>query len=281
MLRALAGFIAISLSAGVCAQLLEDQASPVVYGHHHINTIEPDAHKRFWVEGLGGEVKTIGTAARELIAFPNVLIFITESEPTGGTRGSVVNHVGFFTRDILSDVSRLQAMGYNMITREELPDSYTVENGIGRRDGGNVIAYVQGPDDTKVELIENKTIDQTITLHHIHWASDHGEAMQQWYAEHFGGIVGSRIGQPAIDLPGVNLTFGPTTVPVAATRGRSLDHIGFEVDNLEALCRELEASGITLDRGYTEVPSLGIAVAFLTDPWGTYIELTEGLDAVR
>ncbi len=27
-----------------------------------------------------------------------------------------------------------------------------------------------------------------------------------------------------------------------------------------------------------KIPELGVAVAFFTDPWGTYIELTEGLD---
>jgi hypothetical protein len=36
-----------------------------------------------------------------------------------------------------------------------------------------------------------------------------------------------------------------------------------------------------MDRGYTQVPALGIAVAFLTDPWGTYVELTEGLASVN
>jgi hypothetical protein len=35
---------------------------------------------------------------------------------------------------------------------------------------------------------------------------------------------------------------------------------------------------VHFDRPYTEIPELGIAVAFLTDPWGTYVELTEGLD---
>jgi catechol 2,3-dioxygenase-like lactoylglutathione lyase family enzyme len=66
---------------------------------------------------------------------------------------------------------------------------------------------------------------------------------------------------------------------VEGTRGRSLDHVGFEVDGLEAFCRILEAKGIVFDRPYTEVESLGIAIAFFTDPFGTYIELTEGLDA--
>jgi hypothetical protein len=50
------------------------------------------------------------------------------------------------------------------------------------------------------------------------------------------------------------------------------------VKNLEAFCRKLEASGVKFDRPYTKVPQLGLSVAFLTDPWGTYIELTEGLD---
>ncbi len=57
-----------------------------------------------------------------------------------------------------------------------------------------------------------------------------------------------------------------------------MDHIGFEVDNLEAFCQQLEAKGVTLDRPYTRIDELGIAIAFLTDPDGTYIELTEGLD---
>jgi hypothetical protein len=49
--------------------------------------------------------------------------------------------------------------------------------------------------------------------------------------------------------------------------------------NLEAFCKKLEAAGITFDAPYRKIPNLGIAIAFLTDPYGTYIELTEGLDA--
>jgi hypothetical protein len=49
----------------------------------------------------------------------------------------------------------------------------------------------------------------------------------------FGGTVGTRIGQPAVDLPGVNLTFAPAPELVGGTRGRAIDHIGFEVSNLE------------------------------------------------
>jgi extradiol dioxygenase family protein len=79
-------------------------------------------------------------------------------------------------------------------------------------------------------------------------------------------------------LPGVNLTFSASDQALVGTKGRSLDHIGFEVDGLEAFCRELEGRGVTFDIPYTEIEDLGIAIAFLTDPFGTYVELSEGLD---
>ena len=55
-----------------------------------------------------------------------------------------------------------------------------------------------------------------------------------------------------------------------------LDHIGFEVKDLQAFCRKLEAAGVKFDEPYSKAPS-GFARAMLTDPWGTSIELTEGL----
>jgi hypothetical protein len=53
------------------------------------------------------------------------------------------------------------------------------------------------------------------------------------------------------------------------------------VKGLEAFCRTLEALGIKLERPYTPVAALNIHIAFIRDPWGTYIELTEGLDKVQ
>src|SRR6185436_19397936 len=62
---------------------------------------------------------------------------------------------------------------------------------------------------------------------------------------------------------------------------RPVDHIGFEIKNLEAFTKKLEAQGIKLDRPYTKVPQLGIAIAFIKDPWGTNIEMTEGLADIK
>ena len=79
----------------------------------------------------------------------------------------------------------------------------------------------------------------------------------------------------------MNLSFTKTDTALAGTKGRSLDHIGFEVRDLESFTKKLEASGMKFDVPYRKVPRLGIAIAFLTDPWGTYIELTEGLANVK
>ena len=64
------------------------------------------------------------------------------------------------------------------------------------------------------------------------------------------------------------------------TAGRVVDHIGFEVKNLEVFCKALEAKGIKLAWPYTKnTPAMnGIATAIVIDPWGVSIELTEGLD---
>jgi len=263
------------------AQLLAARDHPITYGHHHINATDVEAHKRFWIDGLGGEPVAIGSSSVEAIRFPNVLVLLREREPTGGTIGTVVNHVGFEVRDVRAAVERLQTLGYEMITRRELPPAYVVTDDVAQRAGGNKIAFVLGPDETKVEMIENRSIHYPIQLHHIHWAVPDGEAMQAWYVEHFGATPGTRIGQPTGELPGVNLTFGPASDPVVPTQGRVLDHIGFEVRALQEMVQRLESNGVHVDRGYTEVPSMGIAIAFLTDPWGTYIELTEGLSAVE
>ena len=78
-------------------------------------------------------------------------------------------------------------------------------------------------------------------------------------------------------LGGETVTFSPADRKLAPTKGRALDHIGFEVDGLEALCKKLEAEGFTFESPYERIPERKIAHATLIDPWGTQIEFTEDL----
>ena len=50
-----------------------------------------------------------------------------------------------------------------------------------------------------------------------------------------------------------------------------------EVKNLEAFVKTLQAAGVNFDAPFREVPAIGLKIAFILDPVGTRIELTEGL----
>jgi catechol 2,3-dioxygenase-like lactoylglutathione lyase family enzyme len=264
------------------AQLVAAKDGPIVYGHHHLNVTSVDAHKKFWVEALGGAPIKVGTSPAEIVKFPNVFVMLTARPPSGGTKGTTVNHIGFSVPNLRAAVDKVKAAGYPMVTRAELPATQEVKDDLAFiADQKTSVAFVMGPDDTKVELVENKGMPGAIALHHIHFAASNVKEMQAWYAKTFNAKPGMRGSFQAADLPGVNLTYSPAPEPVVATRGRSLDHIGFEVKDLENFVKQLEASGIKLDRPYTKVPALGLSIAFLTDPWGTYIELTEGFTAVQ
>jgi hypothetical protein len=146
------------------------------------------------------------------------------------------------------------------------------------------IAFALGPEDVKVELVEAKTQQTPIQLHHVHFFGEQNAEMRAWYAKTFGAAAPPASPNQVFvsaQLPGVTLNFSPSPTPTVATQGRALDHIGFEVKNLEAFTKKLEADGIPLTVAYRTVPALGIAIAFINDPWGTNIELTEGLAKIQ
>ncbi len=220
----------------------------------------------------------------DIVKFPNVLIFFRQQAPTGGTIGTTVNHIGFSVPDLRQTVDKIKANGFKMITRAEVAPAREVKDDIAvATDRNSAIAFALAPDDVKVELVEVKAQTIPITLHHVHFFGQQNTEMQAWYVKTFGAKPGTGGGGafPNATLPGVALNFSPSANPVVGTQGRALDHIGFEVKNLEEFCKKLEADGIKLAVAYRKVPALNLAIAFITDPWGSYIELTEGLDKVN
>jgi hypothetical protein len=87
------------------------------------------------------------------------------------------------------------------------------------------------------------------------------------------------------DLPGVgymlNFFSWLPNESLVGTEGRVVDHVGFEVRGLETFCMELAAKGIEHTSPYERSAETGLARATLMDPWGTVIELTEGLRDAR
>lgn len=275
---ALALAATLVMTSHASAQLPLLKANTLVYAHHHLNVPNIAEAKKFWVDALGGTPVTAGPL--QMVKLPNVLIVFTQRAPTGGTKGTVVNHVGFFVPSVRKMVDKLKAAGFAVVTRDELPASQAVKDDVAYVEAVKTnIAFVMLPEGTKVEFVENPSVTVPVSNHHVHFATDKIDEMQAWYVKTFGAKAGMRGTFKAADLPGVNLTFGGTTEPVVGTRGRALDHIGFEVKGLDEFRKKLEAEGITFEAkpaGF--IPQIGFSIAFFTDPFGTYIELTEGLD---
>jgi len=164
------------------------------------------------------------------------------------------------------------------------PAPWVVTDDIGRQEGRDIaIAFAMGPDDVKVEIVEVKAQQPPITLHHVHFAGPDNKAMQEWYVKVFGARANTAAPGATFQsatLPGVSLNFNQAPAAVAATQGRVVDHVGFEIEGLAAFLKKVEGMGIK-PVNVRDVPDLGVSIGFITDPWGTYIELTEGLDKIQ
>src|SRR3989441_6107741 len=278
------GFV-LALPCTTHSQILVSKQGPVVYGHHHLNTTNMEAQKKFFVDTLGGKFVRFGQNNQEIIEFPNVLIFFRPMQaPTGGSIGTTVNHIGFSVPDLKPLIAKIKANGFKMITTDSVAATVKVTDDIAAASPTTNIAFALGPEDVKVEFVEVKDQKAPIQLHHLHFFGEKNTEMQAWYAKTFGAKLLTPAPGAAFvqdQLPGVFLNFTPSPTPTVGTTGRSIDHIGFEIKSLEAFTKKLEAQGIKLDRPYTKVPQLGIAIAFIKDPWGTNIEMTEGLVDIK
>jgi catechol 2,3-dioxygenase-like lactoylglutathione lyase family enzyme len=274
--KVLSAAVLLGFAGAAPAQLPPASAGPVVMGHHHFNVSDVDAHKHFWVDLLGAEAVQLGPIT--VIKVPGGLIALSKKPSAGGSRGTTINHIGFQVPDVDALVAKLKADGVQIVTKQEVSGGRATSDVYHTDAQDTDLAFVLAPDDIKVELMENPELEVPIVNHHTHFAAPDVEAMQKWYADMFGAKPGMRGQFQAADLPGVNLTFSPTVGGEVGTKGRSIDHTGFEVRGLEEFCEKLEAKGVKFDVPFRDVPALKLKVAFLTDPWGTYLELTEGLD---
>ncbi len=251
--------LALSLAPLSFAQLVAPNGAGVTMGHLHIKSRDVAAQRKVWIDVLGGKPGKLGPM--ETAKLQGVIVLYEKGEPTGGTVGSVVNHIGFKVHSLKDTLAKAQTAGMRL-------DSQT-----------GSAAFLFGPDELRIEVIEDAAVGETAVHHHVHFFDKAVDDTKAWYMKTFSAVPGKRGSFEAADVPGANLTFTDSpTGPTASTKGRSLDHIGFEVKNLEAFTKRLEAAGVRFDVPYRKVASLGVAIAFFTDPFGTYVELTEGLD---
>jgi len=277
--------VGMALAPPVSAQLLNKEA-PVVVGHFHQLVTSVAEHNKFWADTLGGTASKLQGV--DVVRFPGIIVFLHVQKPTGPNRGTAFDHIGFAVPDVPALTTKIVANGYTLTSGREPVPGKEAATAQGTQAPYGRFSYILGPDGAKVELVTSAEKEPApIVYHHIHFINKQYVEMQQWYMKAFDATL--RPGQTdffiGADLPGVgySLNFfrweGDQSVTHVATKGRATDHVGFEVRNLPAFLKTLDAKGIKLTEPYkkSNKDMGGIATAQITDPWGVVIELTEGL----
>jgi catechol 2,3-dioxygenase-like lactoylglutathione lyase family enzyme len=229
-------------------------------GHWHLISKDVEANKEIFL-AMGGRLYMPG--GNPLIMFPGVYINLVLGTETGdgATEGSVVNHVGFVVDNVQHRIAQWKAAGVDVLPGNN-----------NRLDQ----AFVVTPDGVRIEILEDKTQAMPIRHEHVHLSLPEAEIAkaQAWYAKTFGGKTGTRNNAPVVDLPGVQLRFARADAKQAPTRGRVLDHIGFDVKDHAAIVTRLQAEGIRLDEPVRK-SAAGNTITYITDPWGTRVEIVQ------
>ena len=252
------------VTGAVFAQAMPPNDAGVTMGHLHLNSADVEANKKIFV-GMGGTAASMPGAPLQYVRFPGVVVILNlpgGAPPSSGpTEGTVINHVGFLVPNVQDAVAKWKAAGVAVLPGND-----------GRLDH----AFVATADGLRVEILEDKNQTAPIVFHHVHFFVPAAAIpdIQAWYVKNFGAQAGMRGRNQAADVPGANLTFSKTDSPTVPTKGRILDHIGFDVADIEATAKKLQANGLTLDRGIETLPN-GVKLLFVHDPWGTNIEVNQ------
>jgi catechol 2,3-dioxygenase-like lactoylglutathione lyase family enzyme len=273
------------------AQLASPNAAGAAVGHIHFRVSDVDLHRGFW-QSLGAAEVPGGIGG--MLEVPGTYLLFTGQAPSGGSQGTSMDHVGFLTRDYAQTKAALEAVNAEIA----VDNAETGQIIAGLPEGVRVELQACG---TPTEFDECPSLSGPIAFHHFHASTTagplDGPGLAQWYIDAFGMELGERRGSPSAVVPGGRIDmlggFGggrgggrgaarggaPAAAPAAAgpvgTRGRAIDHIGLEVTDLAGTVARLEGMGIQMDSAPRSIGNL--TIAFLTDPNGTYIELTQGL----
>jgi catechol 2,3-dioxygenase-like lactoylglutathione lyase family enzyme len=265
----------LAAAAAFFAQTAPPNPTGISFGHIHIVTADPAAYQKTIISVLGGTPVNAGPLT--MVKLPGIFFIMTKANgagPSGGSKGSTADHMGFSVKSFAALKAKAEAAGLHV--QEVTP---------------NVQAFVTLPNDVIIEVQEDTSLPTETAFSHFHLMVPDPNAARDWYMNTFGGVEAQRRpGLKGVGIPPGTVDFlggggrggknkgGEPPPPPAATKGRFLDHIGFEVKDLDAFAKKLEAEGIKFDMAPRDMTKqFGLKIAFITDPFGTYIELSEGL----
>lgn len=267
------------------AQLVAAKDARIVYGHHHLSMSDSPEYRKFWIEALGGvDANVPGRGG--VVKIVNVLIYPSRGGGAASKGTASYDHIGLQVPDLRAVVQRVKAAGFPVVTSQELTGRPSSEDIAVDPNTKTRVAFVVGPGDAKVELIEGASKGKPIALDHIHFVTPDAALMQSWYVQAFNATPTKYGSLHAADLPGGKLVFSQASTLVTGGGGRALDHLGIEIRDLLAYCTKppikLEPHQRQIPNGpagcgESPIKESPLKTAFLVDPSGARIELTEGM----
>src|SRR5262245_3751199 len=245
------------------AQLPAFNPEGVSAGHHILRAKDVDAANKFWV-ALGAEPAALANI--KLMKIPGVLLFISaprgNTPLSGGNHGTTVEFLTFKVKDLKASQAKWKAAGIEPM--KEYKETTLL-----------------GPDDVQVRITEDTKLTVPIAADGLIMNVANAAEVSAWYAKWFGAKVSKSSGETIGEIPGARIVFHETKEPIAPTKGRSLGLLGFEVKDLQDFVKRYQASGAKLDGNVATSSAANLSVVQLTDPWGTSIEVSQGLNAVK
>jgi catechol 2,3-dioxygenase-like lactoylglutathione lyase family enzyme len=242
----------VALTAQAQAQVLPFNEVGVTMGHHHLMVPDVDAQRRIWVDLLGGEPS--GNPPLLFVKFPGVFLILSSGTGTEGTRGSALDHFAFNVKDLEGTRRKLAGAGVSISNASDTRFDALLPGGLD------------------VHFFADPSLPSPIAHRAVAFASTDPDAERAWWERILGARTTQEGGSTVSTIPGARLFFTRAATAPAPTRGRTLDHTGIGVRDVNAFCDRVAAQGVMCERLF------GGAIAMITDPAGVAIEINSGLD---
>jgi len=242
------------------------QAAMLPFDHIHLN--EPAAEaSQWWEKNIPGGRRI--TEAPNRIMYGAVRLMFLGATSTGGSDGSVIEHLGFSVSDLDATLRSLAAINTKVIeAAKNTPGLYKS-------------AMIESPWGTRIQLVQDPEL---VGLHHVQLRSPDPEAAFKWLLDKFGGERTKLKGQiDAVKYAGVP---GFTTVYIVAAKGssvpsqgRAIDHIGWRSTGTIAETKAMlegKSVQLTSQPRPLELPNgPSINFFYVAGPDGARIEIVE------
>ena len=254
-----------AIAAGAASATAQTRAM-MPFDHIHLN--EPAAEASVWWEKNVPGARRI-TEAPDRLMYGAVRVMFLGARSSGGSQGSVIEHLGFSVQDLDAKMRDLAASNTKVI------EPIKTVNGLYKT------ALIESPWGTRVQLVQDPEL---LGLHHVQLRVADPESAYAWLLDKFGGERTKIKGQ--VDSVKYAGTGGFTTVYVliaqgesVPSQGRAVDHIGWRstaaINDTKTALEGKQVQLTSQPRPLTLPGGPPINYFYIAGPAGARIEIVE------